>query len=169
MTREKFQSDILPLRDKLYRYALSVVLDVNMAEDVVQEVLIKLWIKRLELEKVSNKEAWCIRMVRNKSIDRLRQRQRQPDDLTKAGQFEALTAVPDQAAEVRDLLEKIKEILDTLPEQQKEIFRLRELMGYSNAEIEEILSLNHSQVKVSLFRTRKIVREKIKKIINYGI
>lgn len=169
MTKGEFQRDILTLRDKLYRYALSIVLDVNLAEDVLQEVLIKLWTKRDELGAVNNKEAWSIRMVRNKCIDRMRQRQREPDSLEKAERQPTPYHTPDQTMEAQDLLENIKLIINGLPEQQREIFRLRELLGYSNAEIEDILALNHSQVKVSLFRARKTVREKIRKIINYGI
>jgi len=169
MTSEKFHTDILPLRNKLYRYALSIVLDVSLAEDVLQEVFIKLWTKRDHLDTVQNQEAWCIRMVRNQSIDRLRQRNRQPDMLTRIHDQTADPTLPGHLVEQEDLLEKIRETIKCLPEQQAEIFRLRELMGYSNAEIEDILQLNHSQVKVNLHRARKLVRDRIKKIMNYGV
>jgi len=169
MTSEQFHTDILPLRNKLYRYALSIVLDVSLAEDVLQEVYIKLWTKREQLATVQHREAWCIRMVRNQAIDRLRQRKKQPTALTLLHDQKADTTLPSHQIEQQDLLAKIRETLIYLPEQQREIFRLRELMGYSNAEIEEMLELNHSQVKVNLHRARKLVRERIKKIVNYGV
>ena len=164
MTKEQFNKDILPLREKLYRYALSLTLDTALAEDVLQDVFIKLWTKRDQLEKVQNQEAWCIRVVRNQSLDRIRQRKRQPVELEKV--HYAVAAA--DSLEHQDLLGQIQLVLEKLPEQQREIFRLRELMGYSNAEIEEILHLNHSQVKVSLFRARKIIRKQMDKIIRYG-
>jgi len=167
MTREQFNKDILPLREKLYRYALSLTLDIALAEDVLQDVFIKLWTKRDQLEKVQNREAWCIRVVRNQSLDRIRQRKREPLELEKVHYAVGALAAAD-SLEHQDLLEQIRLVLEKLPEQQREIFRLRELMGYSNAEIEEILHLNHSQVKVSLFRARKIIRKQMDKIINYG-
>ncbi len=168
MTREQFHTEILPLREKLYRYALSITLDTALAEDVLQDVFIKLWTKKCELGKVQNREAWCVRVVRNQSLDRIRQRKRQPLELKKV--HYAMNAVASaDSLEHQDLLQQIRLVLEKLPEQQREIFRLRELMGYSNAEIEEILDLNHSQVKVSLFRARQIIRKKIDKIINYGV
>ena len=167
MTKEQFHKEILPLREKLYRYALSITLDTALAEDVLQDVFIKLWTKRDQLVQVKNREAWCVRVVRNQSLDRIRQRKRQPQELKKVhyavGDFAAADGLEHQ-----DLLEQIRLVLEKLPEQQREIFRLRELMGYSNAEIEEILDLNHSQVKVSLFRARQIIRKQMNKIINYG-
>ncbi len=168
MTREQFNIKILPLREKLYRYALSLTLDTALAEDVLQDVFIKLWTKRDQLDQVDNQEAWCIRVVRNQSLDRLRQRKRQPVALEKVQHAVGAFAAADHL-EHSDLLRQIRLVLEKLPEQQKEIFRLRELMGYSNAEIEEILNLNHSQVKVNLFRARKIIRKQMDKIINYGV
>jgi len=168
MTREQFHKEILPLREKLYRYALSIVLDTALAEDVLQDVFIKLWTKRDELDSVKNREAWCVRVVRNQSLDRIRQRKRQPLELKKVHYLVGDSATVDDLAH-QDLLQQIRLVLEKLPEQQREIFRLRELMGYSNAEIEEILDLNHSQVKVNLFRARQIIRKKIDKIINYGV
>ncbi len=168
MTREQFNKDILPLREKLYRYALSITLDTTQAEDVLQDVFIKLWTKRNQLDQVKNQEAWCIRMVRNQSLDRIRQRKRQPLELEKV-QYATSHFATNDSLEHEDLLRQIRLVLEKLPEQQREIFRLRELMGYSNAEIEEILQLNHNQVKVSLFRARQIIRKKMNKIINYGV
>lgn len=167
MTREQFNKNILPLREKLYRYALSITLDTALAEDVLQDVFIKLWTKRDQLNQVKNREAWCIRIVRNQSLDRIRQRKRQPLELEKVQYAVSAFATVDKI-EHEDLLQQIRLVLEKLPEQQREIFRLRELMGYSNAEIEEMLDLNHSQVKVSLFRARQIIREQMNKIMNYG-
>lgn len=168
MTREQFNKEILPLREKLYRYALSLTLDTALAEDVLQDALIKLWTKRDQLDQVQNREAWCVRVVRNQSLDRIRQRKRQPLELEKVQHAVGAFGAIDNLAH-EDLLQQIRLVLEKLPEQQREIFRLRELMGYSNAEIEEILHLNHSQVKVSLFRARQIIRKQMDKIINYGV
>jgi len=82
-TKEQFHKEILPLREKLYRYALSITLDTALAEDVLQDVFIKLWTKRDQLVQVKNREAWCVRVVRNQSLDRIRQRKRQPQELKK--------------------------------------------------------------------------------------
>jgi len=60
-------------------------------------------------------------------------------------------------------------LLKNLPTKQREIFQLRELAGYSNQEIQEILGLDAGQVKINLFRARRKIRESLKKLINYGL
>ena len=67
------------------------------------------------------------------------------------------------------MVDYIKDLLQDLPEKQQEIFRLRELLGYSNAEIEEILALDRNQVKVNLFRARQKIKSKLLQLINYGL
>jgi len=61
----------------------------------------------------------------------------------------------------------LDEMMQDLSEQQREIFRLRDLLGYSNKEIKELLNLSDSQVKVNLFRARQKIKLKLGKLINY--
>ena len=63
----------------------------------------------------------------------------------------------------------IYDLIKDLPKQQREIFRLREILGYSNKEIESLMLLNENQVKVNLFRARNKVKRSLEKIINYGL
>ena len=71
---EYFKKEIIPLKNKLFRYAISFVKDVDEAEDVVQEVFLKMWNKRTELKKVKNVEAWGMTITRNHSLDVLKRR-----------------------------------------------------------------------------------------------
>ena len=64
MDIKEFKTEILPFKNKLYRFALRIVGNVAEAEDVVQEVFIKLWNQRESLHQYSNLEAWCIRMTK---------------------------------------------------------------------------------------------------------
>ncbi len=169
MTREQFKTQVLPLQNKLYRYALSIVADKELARDIVQEVLMKCWNQREQLDQIRRIEAWCIRLTRNKSLDKLRLHANKVVTLKMAEQHTANDTIPDKATENRDLVETIQHLLQWLPEKQQEIFRLKDLMGYSNKEIEEILNLDASQVKVNLFRARKKIRSKLKLLIDYGL
>ena len=54
MTWKPYINQLLPLKDKLYRLALRVVGNETEAEDVVQEVFIKMWKKREEAESIIN-------------------------------------------------------------------------------------------------------------------
>ena len=169
MSKEQFTSVILPLQHKLYRYALSIVFEVALAEDIVQEVLLKLWKHRERLKEIDNKEAWCIRLTRNAALDKLKSANRKAEPIDTAIYQLAAASFPDKETVDKDLIEAIKGMMEDLPEKQKEIFRLRELLGYSNAEIEDIMALDSNQVKVNLFRARKKIRSKLTQLINYGL
>ena len=80
MNLETFQNLVFPVRNKLYRFAFRLLGDNEEAKDVVQEVFIKVWNGRAELGEVRNMEAWCMRITKNLSLDRLRQQQRRPTD-----------------------------------------------------------------------------------------
>mgnify|MGYP003227282813 CR=1 FL=1 len=64
-----FRTDILPLKNQLYRLALRITLDSAEAEDIVQETLIKVWNKRDDWERIDNIEAFCLTVCRNLSLD----------------------------------------------------------------------------------------------------
>ena len=169
MTKEHFTIQVLPLQNKLYRYALSIVFDETLAQDIVQEVLLKLWDQRVKLLTIKNIEAWSIRMTRNLAYDKLKASSRKMEEIDAVPMSFVANSFPAEATENADLVDAIKEIMRDLPEKQKEIFRLRELMGYSNTEIEELLSLDHNQVKVNLFRARQKIKSKLLQLINYGL
>ena len=52
-----FRTDVLPLKDKIFRLALRITLDRQEAEDITQETLIKVWEKRDEWHQIQNMEA----------------------------------------------------------------------------------------------------------------
>ena len=56
-----FQSDILPLKNELYRMALRITMNPAEAEDVVQETMMKVWNKRDSWEQIDSIEAVCPR------------------------------------------------------------------------------------------------------------
>ncbi len=168
MSTEQFKKDILPFQNKLYRYALSIVFEAELAKDIVQEVFLKVWTKRAELESVSNKEAWCVRITRNLALDKLKAANRKNVDLAYAANHFVGDANPAIQMEENDLIASIYEAMKDLSPQQKEIFRLRDLLGYTNKEIKELMELNDSQVKVNLYRARQKIKAKLGKLINYG-
>ncbi len=168
MDTEQFKKDILPFQNKLYRYALSIVLEIDLAKDIVQEVFLKVWTKRAELKDVVNKEAWCVRITRNLALDKLKAANRKNVDLKYAANHFVGDANPATQLEEQDLTASIYEAMKDLSPQQKEIFRLRDLLGYSNKEIKELMDLKDSQVKVNLFRARQKIKAKLGKLINYG-
>jgi len=170
MNLETFQHRVFPVKNKLFRFAFRLLGSSDDAKDVVQEVLIKVWNGREQLNEIQNVEAWCMRVTRNLSLDRLRQQQRRPVDTIEKGthvQQEALS--PLDTLETNENMKRIGELMSVLPEKQRHVMHLRDVEGYSYQEISEILEIDMSQVKVNLFRARQSVRERLQKINAYGL
>lgn len=170
MTLENFQNMVFPVKNKLYRFAFRLLGNNEEAKDVVQEVMIKVWSGRDQLDQVQNMEAWCMRITKNLSLDRLRQQQRRPtDSLEKGLHLTHSSLTPAESTEMNERMKRIGELMAGLPDKQRHVMHLRDIEGYSYNEICEILELDMSQVKVYLFRARNAVREKLQKMDAYGL
>lgn len=170
MNIEAFQNRVLPVKNKLYRFALRFLNNEEEAKDVVQEVFIRVWNGREQMNQVQNWEAWCMRITRNLSLDRIRSMTRkhtQPIEETFDVSHDGLT--PEQTTEADESMQHISELIAGLPEKQRQVMHLRDIEGYSYNEICEIMEIDLNQVKVNLFRARNAVREKLTKINAYGL
>ena len=170
MSLEAFKERVLPAKDKLYRFAFKLVQNQDDAMDIVQDVLLKVWDDRDRMSEVSNMEAWCMRMVRNLSYDRLKSSySRKTDGMPETFDVIEKSSTPDTKTELNDAMTRIHAFIEELPEKQKQVIHLRDVEGFSYKEIGDILEIDVNQVKVSLFRARKAVREKFITINMYGL
>ena len=161
MRVEDFTKIIDPIKDKLYRYSLRIVKDEMEAEDVVQEVIIKLWKKKEQFAEINNKEAWCMTLTRNLSIDKTRARKGHTESIENYHHVKDRARDPYAETKSSDMMKHIMELMDELPENQKSVLHLRDIEGYSYKEISEITTLSVDQVKVNLYRARKAMRDKL--------
>jgi RNA polymerase sigma-70 factor (ECF subfamily) len=158
-----FKHDILPLKNIIFRTALRIVLNREEAEDIVQDTLVKLWERRNELEKVENLEAFALTMARNLALDRKEKMDNQHvsfDDEEHDRPDEGLGGT-DSHLMHQETSGFIANIINSLPEKQRTIIQLRDIEGKSYKEIANVLSISESDVKVTLFRARNELREKI--------
>jgi RNA polymerase sigma factor (sigma-70 family) len=170
MDLEAFQTRVLPAKGKLFRFASRLLGNEEEAKDVVQEVLIRVWNGRDQMEQVQNWEAWCMRITKNLSLDRLRsQKRKATDPIDEAFDLRHETLSPLETTELGESMIRINQLIAALPEKQRQVIHLRDVEGYSYNEICEILELDMNQVKVNLFRARNSVREKLIKINAYGL
>jgi RNA polymerase sigma factor (sigma-70 family) len=170
MNLESFQSRVMPAKNKLFRFALRFLGNEEEAKDVVQEVLIRVWKGREQMNEVQNWEAWCMRITKNLSLDRIRAMTRKQTHPIEDGySVRQDTLSPHESTELRESMNRISQFIAALPEKQRQVIHLRDIEGYSYNEICEILELDMNQVKVNLFRARNAVREKLTKINAYGL
>lgn len=169
MYLEYFKKEILPLKQKLYRFARAYLKDGTSAEDVVQDVFLKLWDKRENFTRIKNIEAWSMTITRNMVISKLRKVRYNAGNPQDMGMHEISNETPERIMERHEIRTGIRGIIESLPEKQKEVIVLREIEGYTYAEISEIMGLDQNLVKVTLFRARENLRKKILKTERYGI
>lgn len=167
MEQKEFIAAVLPVKDKMYRFAKSILKNNADAEDTIQDVLVKLWQKRNELKEVRNLDAWCLRIVKNSCLDRLKSSQSKVEGLP--DHYESVSSYPNplQQTESQDSFSAMIDVVDELPQIQRMIFSLRELEGYAYNEIAEILNISLDKVKVSLFRARQTIRGHLIKMEAY--
>lgn len=169
MHLEYFKNQILPLKDKLFRYALSFTKNRAESEDIVQEVFLKLWQKRQDLDQVQNMEAWSMTMTRNLTLDKLKSRRLDYNDLNLVENVTSTDTGPDLLMEQSESAIGIRNMIDSLNERQKQVILLRDIEGYTYQEIGDIMGIDQNLVKVTLHRARENVRKKLLKTDRYGL
>lgn len=162
----------MPAADKMYRYALSILNDRETAQDVVQDCLAKIWKNRDKLPRIQNVDSWVMRITRNQCYDWVKVNRFSlsgDGDMTKYANSMAGDMTADSQTSFNDQMYWLKQVVGSLPQKQREVYHLREVEEMTYQDIAEILSLNLSEVKVTLHRTRQKIRAKITKIEAYGL
>jgi RNA polymerase sigma factor (sigma-70 family) len=152
-----FLQNLTDLRHSAFRLANALLKNRDDAEDVVQDILLKLWMLKDEMNEVENLKAYILRMTRNISLDKLKARR---------GQKVSLEAVENQAyysftAEElqNDRYKRALVAICHLPETQRTVLQLRDVEGISYQEISNILEMEEGAVRTNLSRARKKVRQ----------
>jgi RNA polymerase sigma factor (sigma-70 family) len=156
-----FHQEVFPIRHKLFRFALRITGSAQDAEDVVQEVLEKVWKTPAgQSEAVRNWEAWCMTMTRNRSLDKSRDQTRRRAESLDGVHAKAGNGIgPAEALEQGDMAARIRRMMHDLPEKQRLVMHLRDIEELSYDEIAETLGQSLEQVKTNLHRARKTIRE----------
>lgn len=168
MNLEDFKQQVLPLKNKLFRFAIRLVENKEEAEDIVQEVLIKLWNRREKLDEYRSIEALAMVTTRNLCLDKLKRSKITAEKMQDL-KYDITETQAEQKKDLSDIILRIHKIIQTLPEQQRSIIQLRDIEGYEFEVIAELLDMTENAVRVNLSRARKKIRETlaISKIYEY--
>jgi len=152
--RIRFQALCLALRPDLLRFAFWLCHDHALAEDVVQESMLRAWKAQDSLEDEKAVKPWFLTIVRRelaRTFERKRLNTVNIDDLVALE--DSSLAAGDQA----DLAE-MRAAIFKLPEEYREPLVMQALLGHSTAEIASELHLSQSAVLTRLFRARHQLR-----------
>ena len=158
MEETQFDRELARLRDRMYRFARSLLGNAAEAEDATHDVIERLWRRRTELALCRSVEAFALTALRNGGIDLLRKRRptTEPNErLPMAG----------DAVERWTSRELVREAMERLPLKQREVLHLKEIEGYATHEIAELIGVEENQVRTLLSRGRKALREEVEKLM----
>jgi RNA polymerase sigma-70 factor (ECF subfamily) len=165
MDSREFEKIVDRMRDGIYRLARSMLGCGAEADDAVHDVLERMWRRAGELSGHGNVEALVWTATRNHCVDRLRRRR------VRAAGADAGDRgwEPSHEMEMREMHSAVEAAIAELPMKQRMVIHLRDIEGMEFDEIAAATSIDESAVRVNLSRARKAVRERVTKMMNYGL
>ena len=159
-----FEEVVSQQQRKVYSFAHYYLGNPEEAEDVTQEVFMKLWHhwQRIDLTSV---RPWLLRVTRNACFDRLRQRRSAakvfvPDaDPERIEASPAAAPGPETEAQRTAFRRHVTQALATLGEPYRSVLILREIQGLRYRDIAEVLEMPLNTVRVNIHRGRRQLRE----------
>jgi len=160
-----FQELVERYQTRLLNFIYRTIGDREKAEDLVQEVFIRVYRHIHRFDRTKKFSTWVYTIASNLAKNELRNRSRNPlvlfqtikgnwEDEDRPLQFEDTSARPDDLFRKRHLRALVEETVAKLPEHHRQVFVLRELEGKSYEEIAEITDCNLGTVKSRLNRAR---------------
>jgi RNA polymerase sigma factor (sigma-70 family) len=161
MTREAFNNVIHNQYRKLFIIAFRILRNQQEAEDVVQEVFMKMWMMKEKLDTYKDPVALAVTMTKNNCFDLLRKWKHIDSDKDGAEILNLeLSPSPFDQMVNYETAEILHDIIEALPEAFRKIIQQREINGLSYEEIALKNSVNINTLRVTLSRARHIVKEK---------
>lgn len=166
---ERFEEMVKPHLKQLYRLAYRFTGQKHDAEDLVQNVLLKLYPKLAEMERVESLAPWLNTVLYRNYIDSIRSQKRSlisslndEDDLYASYADES--PGPQQLLEMNLSINCLQKAVNNLNEDQRIVYILHDVEGYSLSEISEIVDSPIGTLKSRLNRTREKLYESMKKM-----
>jgi RNA polymerase sigma-70 factor (ECF subfamily) len=145
----------------LFRIANSVLRSRTEAEDVVQDVFIRLLQHRHSLSTVRDMRVWLIRIAWNLALDRKRRKQPKQLDETFAKSLASVTMPADAAMEEAQRYRSVLREIERLPKAERHVLLLSAIDELGTAEIAGVLGRSESAVRALLSRARARLRERL--------
>lgn len=143
----------------LYRFAYSYLKDSFEAEEIVQDVFLKIWENREDIDLDKSFKSYLYRITVNKIFNELKHRvvkQKYEQHVLNIPQPSGDS--PESSIQFQELNSKLEHLLAKLPEQQRTIFIMSRWKGLSNTEIADKLNLSIRTVENQIYRAAKFIK-----------
>jgi RNA polymerase sigma-70 factor, ECF subfamily len=172
-----FESLVRRHQQRVFALVNGILRRPDDVEDVAQQVFLKAYLGIKRFDQRAAFSTWLYKIAVNECWDYLRKKKVRPlvyeADLSEeqVSRLDGIVSAdrppegPNDRAEARELLERM---LDTLPDQDRQLLLLKEVEGFSVQELAEILKLNVNTVKVRLFRARARIMDLYRRRLSQG-
>lgn len=150
-------------RVRIYHFILKFVKDPEHAEDLTQDVMLKIWVRREKISCLEDIDAYILTMSKNHVMDHFKKLSKEKsyqEDVWYLMQFRENSV--ESNLETQEIEAQLNAILKGLPARQQQIYELNQTKGLSLREISEKLEISPNTVKNHLSRAFKVVRSQLK-------
>jgi RNA polymerase sigma-70 factor (ECF subfamily) len=162
---------------RLFRAARAIVKDDDLAEEVMQDAYVACFTHLDQFEGRSSLSTWLTRIAINEALGRRKRSMREPtadwtesdEQVLDEGSDPRLLDDPEVAAHRGQIREILTQVVDSLPENLRTAFVLREVEGMSVADVAACLDLSEENVKQRVFRARGALRKKLERTFDGAV
>jgi RNA polymerase sigma-70 factor (ECF subfamily) len=164
MDAQEFKQRFMPHYKLLYRVAYHLTGNAQDAEDLLQDMYLKLWQKRDDLPNEAMKEAYLVTMMRRLFID-----QRRLKHIDASEDIEAQASPPDERSldhqiDARDEVRQVEGLIRQLSERDAKIIQMHLIEDRSYEEIEQDTGLSQGNIRIIVMRTKQKLKQQFIKI-----
>lgn len=156
---------------RLYQYIFNIVKCREVAEELVMDVFLKLWLARDIMSEIENLDGFLFRIAYNKSIDffRAAAKDKQFTDLLLEKNQIPSDSYADAPLQMREYETKLREAITLLPPQRKKIFNLSREEQLTHAQIAEELGISRNTVANTIVEARQFIRTYLVKNLDLAV
>lgn len=164
MNEQEFSQKVMVFSGKFYGYSYKILGDREEARDAVQDLYLKLWSLRYNLDNINSIEAFATTIIRNLCIDRLKKIKNvtlQSDNYLNYSKSNESSSDEISDEVIQEKVELVRRAINKLPDIQQKVFIMRDFEEKEFEEISLELDLTLENSRVILSRARKRIRELI--------
>lgn len=165
-----FEQVIAENEQKITNLIYGMTGDFHLAQDLTQETFVKAFQAIKNFQGQSKISTWLYRIAVNVTVDYQRKnsyRKESPDQQLEANVSNTSGTDPDKVCQKNAMKDILFQTIAQLPEQQKEVFTLREINGCTTKEVAEILDCTTDLVKWRLHKARSLLRKTLQSNVPY--